>query len=32
MDKSYRELFFSESQEYLREINKALVKLEKKSL
>lgn len=28
MDKSYRELFFSESQEYLREINRSLVKLE----
>jgi two-component system chemotaxis sensor kinase CheA len=29
MDKSYRELFFSESQEYLKEINKGLVSLER---
>ncbi|MCP4652126.1 MAG: chemotaxis protein CheA [Candidatus Omnitrophica bacterium] len=29
MDKSYRDLFFAESQEYLRETNKALVQLEK---
>jgi len=29
MDKSYRELFFGESQEYLKEINSALVNLEK---
>ncbi|RKY45766.1 MAG: chemotaxis protein CheA [Candidatus Omnitrophota bacterium] len=29
MEKNYRELFFSESQEYLKEINKALVNLEK---
>jgi two-component system chemotaxis sensor kinase CheA len=29
MDKSYRDLFFGEAQEYLREINRALVKLEK---
>lgn len=29
MDKSYRDLFFGESQEYIREINKALVSLEK---
>ncbi len=28
MDKNYRELFFGETQEYLKEINKALVKLE----
>lgn len=28
MDKNYRDLFFGESQEYLREINKALVNLE----
>lgn len=30
MDREYRDLFFGESQEYLKEINKALVKLEKK--
>ncbi len=29
MNKSYKELFFSESQEYLKKINKELVKLEK---
>jgi len=29
MDKSYRDLFFAESQEYLKEVNKALVALEK---
>lgn len=28
MDKSYQELFFGESQEYLKEINKTLVRLE----
>jgi len=29
VDKNYKELFFSESQEYLKKINKELVKLEK---
>ena len=29
MDKSYRDLFFAESQEYLKEVNKSLVALEK---
>ncbi len=29
MDKTYRDLFFAESQEYLKEVNKSLVALEK---
>lgn len=32
MDKSYRDLFFAESQEYLKDINKALVQLENNPL